>query len=156
MADDLYLRDVVERDLPIFFDQQLDPESILMAAVAARSHDAFMRHWKTILADTSVRKMTIVYGANVVGNIVCFGTPQEPLIGYWIGREYWGRGIATRALSAFLGLVKTRPLFARVAEHNVASFRVLQKCGFEVLGEGRFYSEPHAEEIEEFVLELAT
>jgi len=45
-----------------------------------------------------------------------------------------GRGIATEALSAFLRLEQTRPLHAGVATHNAASIRVLQKCGFTLLG----------------------
>jgi RimJ/RimL family protein N-acetyltransferase len=49
-------------------------------------------------------------------------------------RALWGRGIATEALSAFLRLEQTRPLHAGVATHNAASIRVLQKCGFTLLG----------------------
>jgi RimJ/RimL family protein N-acetyltransferase len=45
---------------------------------------------------------------------------------------FWGRGVATEALSAFLGLEPVRPLYAGVAKHNVASIRVLQKCGFKL------------------------
>ena len=54
------------------------------------------------------------------------------LIGYWVGREHWGRGIATAALDAFLGLIDDRPLYAIVAVHNKGSIRVLEKCGFEI------------------------
>ena len=43
-----------------------------------------------------------------------------------------GRGVATEALSAFLRLEPIRPLYAGVAKHNVASIRVLQKCGFKL------------------------
>ena len=52
------------------------------------------------------------------------------LVSYWIGKEHWGKGVATRALAAFLHIVTERPLHARVAKHNVASIRVLEKCGF--------------------------
>ena len=52
------------------------------------------------------------------------------LVGYWIGREFWGRGVATAALAAFVAEVKERPLHAFVAEHNVRSIRVLEKCEF--------------------------
>ena len=59
----------------------------------------------------------------------------EREVGYWIGKEYWGRGIATRALSESLDYLQTRPLYARVARHNVASIRVLHKCGFRISSE---------------------
>lgn len=45
------------------------------------------------------------------------------------GKEHWG-SVATRALAAFLRLVTERPLHAHVAQHNVGSRRVLEKCGF--------------------------
>ena len=44
--------------------------------------------------------------------------------------DLWG---ATEAISAFLFLEQTRPLYASVAKHNAASIRVLQKCGFTFL-----------------------
>lgn len=72
---------------------------------------------------------------------------------YWLGREFWGRGSATEALSQFLGGVTTRPLFAHVAKHNVASRRVLEKNGFRVVGEGR-YTNWRNQEVEEFILKL--
>jgi Acetyltransferase (GNAT) domain len=54
----------------------------------------------------------------------------EREVTYWIGRSYWGKGIATGALKAFLAVDQSRPLHARVAYDNVASHRVLEKCGF--------------------------
>jgi Acetyltransferase (GNAT) domain len=36
---------------------------------------------------------------------------DAPEVSYWIGREFWGRGFATRALAEFLGIVRRRPLY---------------------------------------------
>ena len=58
----------------------------------------------------------------------------EDAIGYWIAKEHWGRGIASRALELLLQEVPRRPLVARVARHNGASLRVLERCGFRVMG----------------------
>jgi RimJ/RimL family protein N-acetyltransferase len=124
------LRDPTEADLPTFFLQQIDPEATAMAAFRARNHDAFMAHWAKILGDETITKKTILAGGRIAGNIVAFQHGGEPHVGYWIGKEFWGRGVATAALSAFLELVRTRPLHARVARHNIASIRVLEKCGF--------------------------
>ncbi len=77
----------------------------------------------------------------------------EREVGYWIGKEYWGKGSATKALAEFLSYVKIRPLYAHVAKHNAASLRVLQKCGFTVSGEDKF-SNGNGEEIKKIILEL--
>ena len=130
------LREVIEDDLLVLFAHQQDPEATAMAAFPARERDAFLAHWTKILADERVAKRTILVDGVVAGNIVSFTQEGEREVGYWIGREYWGRGVATAALRAFLDDNATRPLVAHVAEHNVASRRVLENCGFAVVGDG--------------------
>ncbi len=147
------LRDVTEADLPIFFEQQLDPEATQMAAFPSRDRDAFMAHWKKIMSNENVTLKTILFEGQVAGNIVSWEQSGDWEVGYWIGKEYWGKGIGTKALAEFLGYVKTRPLYAHVAKHNVASLRVLQKCGFMISGKDRF-SEEKSETMEEFILKL--
>ncbi len=133
---DILLRDVQRGDLDVFFEHQLDPDATRMAAFPARDRMAFMAHWRRILDDESVITKTILFRGAVAGNIVSFVQSGEREVGYWIGKEYWGRGVATQALSEFLGYVETRPLYAHVSRHNIASLRVLQRCGFESSGEG--------------------
>ncbi len=147
------LRNVTEADLPIFFEQQLDPEATQMAAFPSRDRDAFMAHWKKIMSNENVKLKTILFDGHVAGNVVSREQSGEREVGYWIGKEYWGKGIGTKALAEFLGYAKTRPLYAHVAMHNVASLRVLQKCGFVISGEARF-SEEKSETMEEFILKL--
>jgi hypothetical protein len=101
-----------------------------MAAFPARDRDAFMAHWAKIRADEALMTRAILLDGQVVGNIGSWEHDRKRLVGYWIGKSYWGRGVATRALSAFLGVVKARPLYAHVAKHNIGSIRVLEKCGF--------------------------
>ncbi len=147
------LRDVTEDDLPTFFDHQRDPLAIAMAAFPARDREAFREHWTTkVLGDDTVTKKTVLFDERVVGNIVSWEMSGETLVGYWIGRDHWGRGIASRALSLFVADVDTRPLHAHVAKHNVASIRVLEKCGFGVVGEDTITESDH--EIEELILRL--
>jgi RimJ/RimL family protein N-acetyltransferase/phosphatidylglycerophosphate synthase len=154
VTDDVVLREVQEGDLPVFFEQQMDPEANDMAAFPARDRDAFMAHWTKILGDQTVTVKTILFGGQVAGNVVSWGQSGERDVGYWVGREFWGKGIATRALSEFLAHDKARPLHARVARHNVASLRVLEKCGFAIRGEGKPSTSPGGEEIEEVILTL--
>ena len=151
---DVRLRSVREDDLPIFFEHQADPAANHMAAFPARDRDAFMAHWTKIAGDATVITRTVVFDGHVAGNVVSWDHSGERAVGYWIGREYWGQGVATRALSRFLRLVRTRPLYAHVAKHNLASLRVLQKCGFAIACEAKVASGAHGEEVEEFVLKL--
>ena len=148
------LRDVTEGDLPVFFEHQYDPEANRMAAFPARDRSAFMAHWTRILGDDTITKKTVLFDGQVAGNVVSFEQNGQREVGYWIGRRFWGRGVATAALSAFLELVETRPLYARVAKHNVASIRVLEKCGFEISGEDIGPSDVPGVEAEGFILEL--
>ena len=64
------------------------------------------------------------------GNLGSWEDGGQQLLGYWIWRPFWGRGIATKALALFVDEVSTRPLHAHVVRHNVGSIRVLEKCGF--------------------------
>jgi RimJ/RimL family protein N-acetyltransferase len=123
------LRDVVEADLDAFFEHQRDPEANEMAIFPARDREAHEAHWRRILADDSLRKKTIVHDGHVAGNIVSWETDGKRLIGYWVGREFWGKGLATLALAEFVEGAE-RPLYAWVATSNIGSIRVLEKCGF--------------------------
>jgi RimJ/RimL family protein N-acetyltransferase len=124
------LREVVESDLPVFFEHQRDPEAVRMAAFPSRDHDAFMTHWAKIRREPSNIIRTIVCDGQVAGNVGSWMGDGRRLVSYWVGREFWGRGVATAALAAFVSEVKERPLHAFVAKHNVGSIRVLEKCEF--------------------------
>jgi RimJ/RimL family protein N-acetyltransferase len=147
------LRDVTDDDLPIFFDHQRDPVANHMAAFPARDRVAFMEHWTTnVLGDDTARKQTILFDDRVVGNILSWEMSGDTLVGYWIGQEHWGKGIASRALSLFITDIVKRPLHAHVAKHNVGSIRVLEKCGFAIVGENAIPEV--SDEIEELILRL--
>jgi RimJ/RimL family protein N-acetyltransferase len=151
---DVLLRDVLEDDLPIFFEHQVDPEATRMAAFKPRDKNAFTAHWTKILADETVSKKTILFDGQVAGNILSFERSGKREVGYWIGRKYWGKGIATQALSQFLCHATERPLYAVVAKHNAASLRVLEKCGFAIVGQNRESSDTRGPVVEEFLLKL--
>lgn len=95
---------------------------------------------------------TIVYNGQVAGHIASFEQFGEREVSYWIGREYWNNGIATKSLEQFLEDFKTRPLYARAAKDNIASIRVLEKSGFQIIGEDKGFSNARGEEIEEHIL----
>ena len=151
------LRDILESDLDIFFSHQQDAEANYMAAFTAENpadENAFTIKWAKILGNGTFVKRTILYDGQVAGHIIKFEQFGEPEISYWIGKEHWGQGVATRALALFLEVVQERPLFARAAQDNAASTRVLQNNGFKIIGEGRGYANARGEEIEEYILKL--
>jgi RimJ/RimL family protein N-acetyltransferase len=78
----------------------------------------------------------------------------KPQVTYWLGKAFWGNGIATLALTEFLCIFKTRPLYASVAKDNVASIRVLEKCGFAICGSAKAFATARGTEIEEVFFEL--
>lgn len=110
-----------------------------------------MVHWATIRVETDTLIRTIECGGAVVGYVASFVKDDLRLIGYWIGREHWGKGIASNALAAFLTIDKSRPLHAYVAKHNLGSIRVLERCGFTVRGESKGPGETSDLEVEDFL-----
>lgn len=157
MINMVNLRKVEEDDLPLFFEQQLDPAANHMAAFTVKDPSdwqAFMDHWTKITADETIIMRTILFHGQVAGHIECFEQFGQPSVGYWIGREFWGRGVATAALSQFLTVVKARPLYARAVTDNIASQRVLEKCGFKHASQGKGFANARGREVEEYIFEL--
>lgn len=103
-------------------------------------------------AETVLR--TVLFEGRIAGNIVSWRTPDERCVGYWLGQAFWGKGIATHALGALCAEVTERPLSAYVARRNPASLRVLEKCGFAIVGELSVPSTDAEPEIQEYVLRL--
>jgi len=128
------LREVVESDLDALFEQQADPKSSAMAAVPSRDRAAFDAHWRRILADESVVIRVIDVDGEAAGHVLSWPSEGRRYVGYWLAREFWGRGLATAGLAEYLGEVRERPLHALVSTDNVGSIRVLEKCGFVEIG----------------------
>lgn len=161
MANKILLRDIINDDLPIFFEQQLDQEANYMAAFTAKDptdQEAFTKHWHRILADETVILKTIIVNGQVAGSVSSYEEEAgKPEVTYWLGKEYWGKGIATWALTEFLAHYnKTRPIYARVAKDNLGSYRVLEKCGFIVISQSKGFANARGLEIDELLLAFDT
>jgi RimJ/RimL family protein N-acetyltransferase len=148
------LRDMREDDLPTLFGYQLDPVATEMAAFPARDWEAFLAHSMKIMADDTVVVRVVLADGVVAGDIASFERLGVREVGYWFGRDHWGKGVATKGLAAFLTHDPTRPLYARVVVHNVASIRVLEKCGFAIVEAAQEQLEPLGDGVEEVVLRL--
>ncbi|GAA2646689.1 GNAT family N-acetyltransferase [Paractinoplanes durhamensis] len=149
------LRAVEDGDLDVFFRDQADPEATKMAAFPARDRERFDAHWAKTRADESVFLRTIVADGVVAGNIGSWVSDGERMLGYWIGREHWGRGVATRAVALLVGEVPDRPIHAFVAAHNTGSARVLEKCGFRRDLEMEAQEPKPEDGVEEFIFVLS-
>jgi RimJ/RimL family protein N-acetyltransferase len=158
LPNNVVLREVQAEDLPLFFEHQQDPEANYMAAFTAKDptdQRAFMTHWTRILGDTTTTNRTILIEGKVAGSVSSYEeSAGHPEVTYWVGRPYWGKGIATAALQALLAQVATRPIYARAAKDNHASLRVLEKCGFTIIGEDKGFANARGQEIEEWLLQL--
>jgi RimJ/RimL family protein N-acetyltransferase len=98
------------------------------------------KHWiETANPATPITNFAIVVGGAAVGAIGLvlkedvFRRSAE--IGYWLGEEYWGRGIVTEAVHAVteyaFATFDVCRVYAGVFEWNPASMRVLEKAGYE-------------------------
>jgi RimJ/RimL family protein N-acetyltransferase len=151
------LREVIDSDLPVFFQHQQDQEAVQMAAFTSEDPSdraAFDAHWARIRASETVINRAVEVDGKLAGHVASFEMFGEREVTYWIGRGFWGQGIATAALHAFLKVDTTRPLYARAAKDNTPSIRVLEKCGFVLIGEERGFANARKAEIDEVILKL--
>jgi RimJ/RimL family protein N-acetyltransferase len=94
-----------------------------------------------------------VGGIGIVPGVDIYRRSAE--IGYWLGEPFWGRGIATEALSALTAYVFTNfdivRLWAGVFEWNIASSRVLEKAGYQREARFRLAATKGGKTIDEFI-----
>lgn len=151
------LRAVEDADLDQVFVWEQDPAAIAMAAFTRADPSdraAFDRHYARIRADPDCTLLAIDADGSFAGTIGSFTMEGERGITYWIDPMWWGRGIASAALGAFARVELTRPLFGRVAEHNIGSARVLAHAGFVQVGSETAYAGGVGKDVVEHVYRL--
>lgn len=159
MSVNVQLRPVADSDLPIFYEHQRDALGIHMAAFTVKDPDdraAFDDHWRRLRNDPTILMRTIEVDGQPAGHVSSYAGDVGLEVTYWLGRAYWGRGIASAALQAFLLIETHRPLRGRAAADNAASLRVMEKCGFVRIGHDRGYANARRAEIDEVLLELTS
>lgn len=100
--------------------------------------------------DTCAGQRPPTHFAIVVDGVVAGGVGFDPFVGeesggaemgYWLGHEYWGRGLATtgaKAITSYaFAATDLRRLQAVVFSWNLASVRVLEKAGYRLEGRHR-------------------
>ena len=154
---DVVLRPLLSADLDVFFRMEQDREANRIAAFTVKDptdRGRFDARWTVLREDPQVTARTILVGGRVAGSISTYVEDGEHELTYWIGREFWGRGVATKALRAILAEVPDRPMHARTAKDNIGSLTVLRRCGFEVVSEDSSFANGRGEVVEEFILAL--
>jgi [ribosomal protein S5]-alanine N-acetyltransferase len=156
--NNITLTETKEEDLNSFFQFQLDNEAIYQAAFTSKDPNdktAYMQKHKKLLMDPTINTRTIKVNDEIAGSIAKFVMENEAEITYWIDRKFWGQGIATTALMAFLKIERIRPIYGHTAFDNYGSQRVLEKCGFVKIGMGKGFANARQKEIEEYIYKLS-
>jgi RimJ/RimL family protein N-acetyltransferase len=154
---ELTIRKAQESDFEALYQLQLDPEYNRMAAFGAAVPEdriAFMNHKNKISHDPSCLFYAIELDLEPIGTIGSFFFDGERDLGYGIAKEHWGKGLATRAVQAFVLIEPIRPLSARAAIHNLGSIRVLEKCGFAYVRSDHGFSDFLQTTVEERIFSL--
>lgn len=93
--------------------------------------------WAIILKETNEAIGAMGYMPDCPLNLPA--RPGEPLVGYWVGKPYWNKGICTEALQLLLDHIRKETTYASlICSHfvnNPASGRVMEKCGFVPTGD---------------------
>lgn len=124
---------IEDADLDRLFEFERDPRAVALAAFTRPDpgdRAAFDRHYQRIRLEPGTTLRAIDVDGALAGMIASFTVEGEREVTYWIDPARWGRGLASAALVTFLHIEVARPLFARVAEHNVGSTTVLVRAGF--------------------------
>lgn len=154
----LHLRNLQAGDLDQLFDWEQDRAAVEMAAFTRADptdREAFDAHYARILADPTVVWRAIDDGRGLVGSIGSFMMFGERDVAYWIDPARWGEGLASQALRLFLMQEVTRPLHARVAEHNLGSAKVLDRAGFVEVGVETSFADGVGRDVVEHVYRLS-
>jgi len=154
---EIVLRKTTIDDLEHCFIFQLDEEANYMAAFTAKDQPdktAYLQKYTKFLDDPTINMYTIFLADVIVGSIAKYERDGEAEITYWIDKQYWGKGIATKALTHFLTIEQTRPIVGASAFDNFGSQSVLEKCGFKRVGTSHGFANARQAEIEEFMYKL--
>lgn len=154
---DVRLRVFRDADLDQLFEFERDPHAVAMAAFTrANPSDraAFDEHYQRIRNEPEATLLAIEVDGAFAGTIASFTREDEREVSYWIDPSRWGRGLASAALEAFLHVEVTRPLFARVAEHNVGSAKVLTRAGFVRVDSETSYADGVGRDVVEHIYRL--
>lgn len=145
--ENLALESLKSEHLDALFALKNDPEVLRwVPGVYPLDREAFGKKYLRWLQGPSLQdgSFVILSGAEILGEVAYFHREGREgcELGYFVGRSWWGRGIASTALRLCLinmrGFGLSGLVYASHAPENLASGRVLEKAGFERAGEVGF------------------
>ncbi|MEV8267153.1 GNAT family N-acetyltransferase [Microbacterium sp. NPDC076911] len=151
------LRELGDDDLDATFEMMRDSAAVELAAFTASDPNDRARFDEWIARERSnsdVSLHVVTEAGGFAGTAATFMTDGDREVTFWIARHAWGRGVATAALHLLVSREPTRPLFARVASHNVPSIAVLEKCGFTEVSRNTDFAPGLGRHVEEIVFTL--
>lgn len=139
------LRDALKADAPVIAELANDYEVAKMVATMPHPYaleDAyvFLDKIKEKFKAGKGHSLAISVGGDFAGMAGWFYNEDNVLeIGYWVGRKFWGRGIAGKAVELILDVIRKEcpdatEVIAQYMTENPASGRVLEKNGFAIEG----------------------
>ncbi len=153
---DFRLKPVREDGVAALYAMHSDEASAWQAGVglSGRSLPEFRARMLKKAPDTKNMVISAIWlDGEMVGDVSSFLRGNKREVGYWVTRAHWGKGVASKALPLFLPFVMDiypkSPLYARVVDGNIASIKLLQKCGFKPVERDTFYSDVRGSNIEE-------
>ena len=144
-------------DLDTLFLFQLDKEANDLAAFTTKdpsNKEAYITKYTKLVNDPKIHNKTIYLDNKIVGSIAKFEMEGQAELTYWIDKNHWGKGIATKALTEFLKIETSRPIYGRAASDNIGSRKVLEKCGFKSIGTDKGFANARGKKIEETIYKL--
>jgi RimJ/RimL family protein N-acetyltransferase len=142
-TDRLLLRDLTEGDWVGVHEYSSDPEVcqfMVWGPNSARETKEFVK--RAIRAakerprfayDFAITQQNSDQVIGAVSLILVGFPPNQAMVGYVLARQHWGKGIMSEAVQAVIGFgfdtLKLHRISASCDPKNVASFRVMEKCG---------------------------
>lgn len=151
------LRDLDDDDLDAVFDMMREPDAVAQAAFTASdpgdraAFDAWIDRQRT---SPEVSLWVVTENGGFAGTAAAFTIDGDREVTYWVAHHARGRGVGTAALRLLVAREPERPLYARVAAHNVPSAALLGRVGFTEVSRSTAFAPGVGREVEEIVYVL--
>ena len=100
--------------------------------VAQCSWQRFYQHYQAIIVQKKLAIFTVRVDGQIAGAVEVADKLDHYVVGYWLGINYRGKGIATEAVKSVINQLDSKPIVADTLIENPASSQVLERLGFKL------------------------